>query len=151
MKPSVVIGSVIALLVALWWGIPTFRKVRADSLVDQLCAKDGGSKVFEVVKLPANRFDQYGNVRIPSVNYKKAEDDFYFKTTQTWIEGGKGDSNELVIWRGLHEIFRSSDGKKLAEFIYYARRGGDPPSHMHPSSYRCPTNSGLERKVFVKE
>lgn len=151
MKLSVVIGVIAALILGLWWGIPTYRKAKADALVDELCAKDGGAKIHEVVKLPAGRFDQHGNVRIPSLKYKKENDDFYFTIEDTWIKGRDGDPNELVVWRSRHEVFRNSDGKKLAEFVYYARRGGDPPSPMHPSSYRCPKDIGLERKVFIKD
>jgi len=137
------------MLLALWWGIPTYRKAKADAIVNELCVKDGGIKVYETVKLPASRFDQYGNVRVPSFKYKKADDEFYYKTENTWIVRGAGDPNDLVIWRGRYELYRSSDQTKLAESTYYARRGGDPPSPAHPSSYQCPEDVGVEKNVFI--
>jgi hypothetical protein len=150
MKPSVVIGSLIALLLALWWGVPTFQKARADALVDELCQKDGGFKIYEVVRLPPARFNEHGNFDVPSIKQKKDSDEFYFTRTQTWIRKGRGDSNELVVWRSQHEIFRSN-GTKIAESISYARTGGDPVSYGHPSSYSCPREVGVEKKVFIKE
>ena len=35
-----------------------------DAEVKRLCAIDGGIKVYEKVKLPANKFDQYGRILI---------------------------------------------------------------------------------------
>ena len=151
MKLSVSIGVIAALILGLWWGIPTYRKARADALVDELCAKDGGIQIHEIVKLGVEKFDKNGNVRVPPARHKKENDEFYSKTTETWIKKGEGNPNDLVIWRAHQEIFRSSSGKKLADSVYYIRRGGDPPSVMHPSSYLCPKDLGIERKIFVKE
>ena len=39
------------------------EKARLDQQVKELCAKDGGIKVYETVKLPADRFDQWGMVK----------------------------------------------------------------------------------------
>lgn len=36
------------------------EKARLDAQVKELCAKDGGIKVYETVKLPADRFNQWG-------------------------------------------------------------------------------------------
>jgi hypothetical protein len=149
-KPwAVLLLLFVALLVILWWGVPTYRKAKADALVDELCAKDGGIKVYETVRLPASRFDQYGNVPVPSIKTKKTDDEYYYATENTWIVRGTTDPTDLAIWRGRYELYRSSDGKKLGESTYYARSGGDPPSPAHPSSYRCPKELGVEKKVFV--
>src|SRR5688500_8128769 len=99
MKLGITITALVVLLLSIWWGIPTYRKARADALVDELCAKDGGIKIHEVVRLPANRFDQHGNVRIPSLKYKKESDEFYFTIEDTWIKGRDGDPSELAVWR----------------------------------------------------
>ena len=43
------------------------EKERLDREVKRLCAIDGGIKVYETVKLPAERFDQYGQIFILSI------------------------------------------------------------------------------------
>ena len=144
------LGVLTSVLFGLWWGVPTYKKTKADALVDELCAKDGGITVYETVKLPESRFDQYGNVHVPSQKYRKSDDDFYYTTENTWILRGAGDPNDLVIWRGHYVLHRGIDEKKVAESIYYARRGGDPPSPAHPSSHQCPENVSVEKKVFTR-
>ena len=135
---------------ALWWGVPTYNKAKADAMVDELCAKDGGIKVYETVALPADRFDRNGIVNVPSIRSKKPGDEYYYTNSTKWIVQGKGDPNDLVIWRDQFELYRLSDEKKLGTATYYARRGGDPPSPMHPSSYMCPMGTDLFKKVFVR-
>ena len=39
------------------------EKARLDQQVKELCAKDGGIKVYETVKLPPERFDQWGLIK----------------------------------------------------------------------------------------
>ena len=117
-------------------------------MVESLCAKDGGTTVYEKVALPASRFDKYGNVRVPNVRHKKADDEFFYTSETTWIEpyGGKGIFIE--VFRINHKLYRSSDNKLLAQAVRYVRRGGDPESFSHPSSHVCPKDLRLEKAVF---
>jgi hypothetical protein len=149
-RKYIVVAIVGSLPFALWWGVPTYNKAKADAMVDELCAKDGGIRVYESVVLPADRFDRNGIVNVPNIKYKKPNDEYYYTNNTTWIVQKNGDPNDLVIWRDQIELYRISDGKKLGTATYYARRGGDPPSPMHPSSYMCPKSIGLEKKIFVK-
>src|SRR5690242_9906847 len=42
------------LLIGLWWGIPALLVWKADRLVDDLCAANGGFNVYEPVLLSGN-------------------------------------------------------------------------------------------------
>lgn len=148
-----------ALLIGLWWGVPNYRKAKADAMVRELCAKDGGMKVYETVKLPTERFDQYGLVRFGSLGLPplkqnmKSEDDFYYTSEINWMipETSVG---ALAMWRLDQKLFRAADHKLLAVAISYSRRGGDPIGPWHPSSYRCPPNADITvavRRVFERQ
>lgn len=146
------------LLIGLWWGVPTYRKERADAMVRELCAKDGGIKVYETVKLPADRFDSYGNVKFgtrwgpPLKQLAKRGDDFFYTWETTWIIPETSIA-ALAVWRSHQKLFREADQKLLGEAISYSRRGGDPIGPWHPSSFGCPPNTtnALERQVFQKQ
>ena len=59
-------GAVIAglsILVAAYFGPSSYRKAQMDKEVDRLCAVDGGIKVYETVKLPADQFNEWGEDR----------------------------------------------------------------------------------------
>lgn len=148
-RKGLVIGVLfIALVIGLWWGVPTYRKAKADAMVDGLCAKDGGIKVYETVKLPASRFDQYGNVHVPFE--PKPGEEYYLKMETGWVVPYTGEGN-ISIAREDYKIYRVVDGKMLGEAVTYLRRGGGPPSPAHPSSYRCPKDVSVSKKVFVRE
>ena len=135
-------------LFTLWWVAPTYKRAKADAMVDELCARDGGIKVYETVKLPANRFDKFGNIRIPFD--PKPGVDYYLKNEIRWIVPYSDEGN-ISISRRNYQVRRVSDNKVLGEVIWYLRRGGDPISPAHPSSHRCPEDVGVEKKVFIKE
>jgi hypothetical protein len=149
-KASIAIFFV-AVLIGAWWGIPTYFKAKADAYVDELCAKDGGIRIFQKVKLPAERFDESGQVRVPSASYRKPGDLFYYTTSTARLRGGTNSANDLVIWRDVHELYRAEDGTKLAEAVVYVRRGGDALSWAHPSSHVCPQRTGLSSAAFIKD
>lgn len=125
------------------------EKMYYDAQVNRLCAVDGGVKVYETVKLPAEKFDKYGVVRIPSKQDAKPSDEYYYQSDSTYYRTGNPDMR-----RSHDRIIRRGDGKVLGEFIYYARRGGDMPGPWHNSSFGCPdisTQPSLENSIFVKE
>ena len=142
-------GTLVAmLLVALWWGVPTYRKVKADAMVDKLCAKDGGLTVYEKVALPAGRFDKNGNIQIPIE--QKSGSDYYLVSESEWIVPYTGEG-DISISRQIYKVYRANDKKLLGESVSYLRRGGDPISPAHLSSYRCPNDVGIERRVFIRD
>ena len=133
-------------------GIPTFNKWQADKMVDELCAKDGGSEIYEVVKLPVEKFSPNWLVNLPSIKYAKANDSYY-QDFSTRDIAGRSDGTQvrsLVIWRSETKIVRATDKKVMAKLVSYTRRGGDPISPAHPSHYICPKD-GFSGDVFVKQ
>lgn len=142
-----------AVLLSVWWGIPAYNKWRADKLVDELCAKDGGSEIYEVVKLPAEKFDAYGQAILPpSIKYAKVNDDYYYDSSIIEIRGKLDGAQigDLVILRVETKIVRASDKKVMAKLVSYGRRGGDPISPAHPSSYKCPSGN-FPQNTFAKQ
>ena len=142
------LGVFTSVLFGLWWGVPTYRKANADAMVNELCARDGGIKVYETVKLPARRFDQYGVVRVPFE--LKPDGDFYLKSENKWVVPYTNEGN-ISIARENYKLYRVTDGKLLGEVVTYVRRGGDPPSPAQPTYYRCPNDIGIEKKVFLRD
>lgn len=141
----------IALVVALLWFGGSFwygggRKYYYDWRVEQMCAVDGGVKVYETVRLPAERFDNYGNIGIQNRQYARPTDQYYFETEEKYLRAG----NPTLI-RSVTRIIRRSDRKVLGESTRYGRGGGDLPGPWHPSTFDCPPirDLKLESSIFT--
>lgn len=160
----VTIGAVIlfavVLLVGSWLAIPLFLKARADTLVREMCAKDGGIKIYEQAKLPKSRFQ--GNLILfpnrngrgaglpPSRDQRRPEDDYYYFLEQTWLV--PEESFRPAVYRLYAKLIRAKDEKVLGEAVTYSRVGGDPIGPWHPSSFGCEQPGDLTdviRRVFV--
>ncbi len=130
-------------------GCDTPSQIEADAEVRRLCAIDGGVKVYETVKLPADRFDQYGNVGIPNRRYAQPTDEYFYELETEYLRSG-----DPTLVRHVGRIFRRSDNKVLGESIRYGRGGGDLPGPWHSSSFSCPgispATDKLESSVFQK-
>ncbi len=140
-------------VVALAWLAASFwygggRKYYYDAEVERLCAIDGGVKVYETVRLPAERFDKWGNVGIQSKQMAKPSDEYIYENETTYIRDG-----DPSLWRSYTTMLRRKDQKILGEAISYHRVGGDIPSPWHPSSFGCPKpiELKLEQAVFIRE
>ena len=125
------------------------EKARLDQQVKELCVKDGGIKVYETVKLPADRFDQWGMVKPydPTQKENALGPDYIVKWTVQHYRDG-----EPSMRRDHFQVIRQSDLKLLGEAISYSRRGGDIPGPWHPSSLRCPDQADdvmLIKQVFI--
>ncbi len=123
-------------------------KAQLDAEVKRLCAIDGGVKVYETVRLPAERFDKYGGIRIPLKQDVKPSDEYYYE----WIVHHSVDGNPSMR-RDHFVVYRKADGKLLGEAISYGRRGGDMSGPWHESSFRCPLDADdqdLMRRIFTK-
>jgi hypothetical protein len=121
---------------------------RLDAEVRRLCALDGGIKVYEKVRLPPERFDQYGIVAVPERAKAKPTDDFIFEVKQDYLVRGNPE-----LWRWHAVLIRQKDLKVLGESISYTRRGGDLPGPWHPSKSTCPEGAGIvavKRAVFSR-
>lgn len=146
--------AVIGLSLAAAWILVPFWEVTGkqayyDAQVNRLCKKDGGIKVYETVKLPTERFDNYGNIGVRSKEYAKPTDEYYFEAEDQYLR--KGDS---ILIKATTQVIRRSDGKVLGESTRYGRGGGDLPGPWHPSSFDCPqikdAEGKLESSIFKK-
>ena len=149
MRKSLWILIPLALFV-LWWAVPTVNQARLDAQVRELCAKDGGIKVYETVTLPAEKFNQWGQVNFyrPTQGENALGSEFIFKEEHIYYQRGSPE-----MWRIRYQLFRRSDGKLLGESIGYSRRGGDPIGPWNDSSFGCPDNRGdvpFLSQIFIK-
>lgn len=123
-------------------------KGQLDDEVRRLCAIDGGIKVYETVKLPAEKFDQYGQIQIPYKGIIKPGDEYYYDFYTTYLIKGNPELRQYHS-----KVYRRSDNKVIGESISYSRVGGDMPGPWHSSSFLCPKNEGfnyLMKQIFIK-
>lgn len=145
----------LVLAIAAYFGPSAYRKGQMDAEVDQLCAVDGGIKVYEQVSLPANRFDGFGDPDIPLASSKSASlsDYVLIAEVRVLVAGGHDGRGAPSLSRFVSKAIRVSDKKILGEAVGYYRFGGDPVGPWHPSSYTgCTYEPGkkLSRAVFAK-
>jgi hypothetical protein len=127
------------------------QKIYYDLQVNRMCAKDGGVKIYETVRLPVHEYDQYAkrNWILPEKVQAKPSDQYYVETDRHYYRQGNPEMS-----RRQYRIIRRSDGKVLGETILYGRGGGDLPGPWHGSSFTCPDRTGLpnfESSIFVRE
>lgn len=137
-------------ILSLPWLISSGVKAHYDRQVRELCAKDGGVRVYETVRLPPERFDEFGDVvpRVQAQQNAKINDEYYYKWDVHYYRRGNPE-----YWRNHFLLIRTVDGKVLGEAIGYSRRGGDLPGPWHESSFGCPNDgdiSFLEKRVFQR-
>lgn len=145
---GLIVVACIATLSGLLW-LAMGEKWLADRQVRELCAKDGGVRLYETVILPAAEFDKSGQIRIPSKRNAKPTDEYFGE----WHVHHYRDRNP-VVRRDHFLIYRRSDGKLLGEAVSYSRIGGDMPGPWHESSFRCPKDSGnssLQQQIFIQQ
>jgi hypothetical protein len=82
-----VVGLCIAVLLGLLW-LAAGEKWLADRQVRELCAKDGGVKVYETVLLAPDQFDKYGLLRIPEKRNAKSDDEYYYEFSIDYLRIG---------------------------------------------------------------
>lgn len=135
------------------------EKYELDRQMRALCEKDGGSRVYERVVLPANMFDQSGypfpgwqsrllkGDRL-SPDYLYLEEEKILKAGEPFNGSGEGRLRRVQV-----KIVRKSDSKVLGETVGYFRAGGDGPFWWgHPSNNSCPkVGEPIEKLVFIKK
>ena len=154
-KMLLVIPVALVLLLALVFAFFEGRKAYWDYRVREMCAKDGGIRVYERVLIPSRYLDQDRNIKIPAANMDpsrkpfaweaKSDDLFYYVWTHKAIVEGY-----LAAGRDDIKIIRATDKKVLGEAVIFGRSGGDFPTFAYPSSFRCPAHQNLEEAVFIK-
>ncbi len=155
----IAIGATAAAVWVLWpfWEVAG-KKMYYDAEVNRLCAKDGGVKVYETVKLPVEKFDKYDQINFyrPTQKENALGPDYRYIYKREYLRGtttGYPVPEKLIVVRTDIRIHRQSDGKLLGETVFYERGGGDLPGPWPPSSFLCPTPSkdnDLIHQVFEK-
>lgn len=140
-RPGLILAAVLLLLTGC-------EKDHLDAQVREMCAKDGGIKVYETVRLSPEKFDKYGAVKIPSKQDAKQEDQYYYESRMHHYKSGNPE-----MWQLHFMLYRRIDNKLIGEAISYARRGGDLPGPWHASSFGCPDDSDisdLKKRIFIR-
>jgi len=108
---------------------------RLDMQVRELCAKDGGLKIYETVKLPRSKFDDKGHVNFfhPSNGELALGPEYIWVREQVYLKKGNPSMSRIH-----QKVIRRSDGKLLGESIRYSRSGGDVPGPWEESAFACP-------------
>jgi len=143
-----VVGFCIAVLLGLLW-LAAGEKWLADRQVRELCAKDGGLRVYETVSLTPDLLDKAGRIWIPYKEKAKPSDEYYLDSEYQYYRKGR-----LKLTRSHYRLVRRSDGKVLGESVFYGRSGGDLPGPWHGSSFTCPDpiqSPGLGNSIFKGE
>ncbi len=147
--------SIGVLLFSLWFGGAFWevagKKMYWDAKVRELCAQDGGIKVYETVKLPAENFNKWGqpNFYRPNQGENALGTGYVFRS-----EIKKYRKSDPSTSRRLYQVFRKENNKILGESVTYVRSGGDLPGPWHSSTYRCPEDGGvipLLVEIFQKQ
>jgi len=122
---------------------------RVDALMEELCQKDGGIKIYERVILPKHLFNQYGTPLVFK-GWDRLNEGYQF----TWdTERIKKDKPTLT--RYVYSVKRNEDKKLLGEYVVYMRIGGDLIWRPGPdSSKSCPTKANeivFLKTIFIEE
>ncbi len=132
-KPSIGV-TIFLVLFGLWWGVPSFLKWRADAQVKELCAKDGGVKVYEITNEQLIELTDFNNEdRIP-IKVNTVPDTLYYYESESKIL----NRFYLEVARTEYRLVQKEPYKILAASVFYSRRGGDPIGPWHHSSFSCP-------------
>ena len=139
------------LVLAVAFLLTACEKAKLDQQVKELCAKDGGVKVYETVKLPPDKFNQWGQISFyrPTQGENALGPEYRYVTQDQYYRKG----NPSMV-RYHHQVIRRSDGKLLGETISYGRGGGDLPGPWEPSNFHCPptvesSEIALFKNIFI--
>ncbi len=148
---GLVVTATTGTLFGLLWLLAGGPNWSVDDQVRELCAKDGGVRVYETVTLPAEKFDEHGrpSFQIPSKTKATPSDTYYFEEEITRLAVGSPS-----LQRREFRIVRQSDKKILGTRVTYSRAGGGLPGPWHESSLICPDPvkqpSSLKAAIFSK-
>ena len=145
----------------LWLFFWPSEKDHLNAQMAELCKKDGGVKIYETVKLPAEMFDQFGQPKFEKNNVLKMPKNmqahrlgssYTYIIETTVLKEGDPWKNQGYLSKDQFRIQRNVDKKIMAEEIQYYRSGGDRWYPGHPSASSCPLGAGnITEKVFIKD
>lgn len=116
------------------------KKLYWDAKVREMCEQDGGIRVYETVKLSADKFNEWGqpNFYRPDQGEDALGSEYVFITK---IETYR--SNNPSISKRFYRIIRRKGNVLLGESITYVRSDGDFPGPWFGSRFRCPEQGGI--------
>lgn len=128
-----VLGFVVAWIVIPFW-VAVGKQIYYHSMIDDLCEKDGGVQVYEVVELTPDKFNRWGqpNFYRPTEGDKALGEGYVFKYVDDTV---RAQSPEIV--RSHVQVFRRSDLTLLGESISYHHRYAGLPGPWHTPGYGC--------------
>ncbi len=149
-KGLVIFGTLVLYIWFLW--IAVGRNMWLDHQVREMCAKDGGIKVYETVELPRERFDKYGNYHISPCGFTKPKDKYCLESKDHYyLRGNPVSTGSPDFFQSIYRVIRQSDGKVLGERSSFIRRGGGLPGPWHLTSFSCPGRISLVKSIFIME
>lgn len=133
---AAVLGPVAILVLVV--GFYEGRKAYWDYQVKQMCEKDGGAKVFEMVEMAPPEYvlllNQFGELSPPQEHAASRGAPIVHRNTSHYIR-----RSDPEVRRDELSVIRKSDGKVLGVKVSYSRVGGDFPTGItHPSYFSCP-------------
>ncbi len=138
MKPIYVVALFVLTLSGCAGYVPG-QQAYWDAQVREMCAKDGGIKVFETVFLNRQQYalllNKFGQLSPPLENKSGENVSIIHRFTSTYIH-----RNNPEIRRDELSVIRKSDGKILGLAVSYSRVGGDLIA-PHPTYFSCPEQS----------
>ena len=153
-KHYVLLGFGLIVLYLLFW--PS-EKDHLNAQMAELCKKDGGVKIYETVKLPAEMFNEWGGLKNKKFIRKDNKDlmligsDYILIEVSVDIKKGDIQKDEGVLSRTRSEVRRTINNMLLAEAVEYRRAGGDRWNAGMPSADSCPIDPiDLFDRVFSK-
>ncbi|MBS1187777.1 MAG: hypothetical protein H6R04_1795 [Burkholderiaceae bacterium] len=135
-------------------------KAFQDAKVRNLCAKDGGIRVYEQVVLPPEKFNQWGQVNFyePTQGENSLGAEYlYTRKVEYYAQGAPAlNPGEISVKRTFVQVNRRTDMKLLGEMVLYIRAGGDMPGPWKPTAFTCPdiqtTNEeALFAAIFINQ
>lgn len=138
---------VVAWLAASFW-YSGGRIYFYDWKVRQMCAMDGGVKVYETVTLSEDDYDRYAKINwvLPDKARAASDAPYYYESEKHYYRNGNPQ-----VARTVRRLIRRADSKVLGELVRYGRAGGDLPGPWHGSYFYCPVSTGFETTIFAKE
>ena len=150
---KVLAGLAIAVVISGCAGYVPGAKSYWDARVDELCAKDGGVKIFEKLHVTKTDIDNLGRVggeiAIPIKRLANPNAPVYAINQITHIR-----DNNPEVWRSEWRFIRRKDQAVIALEVSYHRSGGDAVVVDQPSGYTCPAPDRLNadlQALFVIE
>lgn len=126
------------LLVSGCAGYVPGRQAYWDAQVTEMCARDGGVRIFHKLRISESDIPHLlyvgRKIAVPSKELASPKAPAYYELRVTPL---KHEGN-LQVSRTESTTTRRSDGAIVARWVSYTRSGGDFPSHAYPSHFTCP-------------